>query len=70
MAERETGKIKWFDGSKGYGFIERDQGGDVFLHFSALREGDRYSLQENQRVEFEVEAGDKGPRAADVVVLP
>jgi CspA family cold shock protein len=69
MAEQETGTVKWFNASKGYGFIERDEGGDVFVHFSAIL-GDGYrSLNEGQRVEFKVVDGQKGPQAQDVVVI-
>ena len=69
MAERETGTVKWFNASKGYGFIERSQGGDVFVHFSSIT-GDGYrSLEEGQRVEFTVGEGQKGPQAQDVQVV-
>ncbi len=66
MAERETGTVKWFNATKGYGFIERDQGGDVFVHYSAI-EGDGYrSLDEGERVSFIVVEGQKGLQAQDV----
>jgi CspA family cold shock protein len=69
MAEKEQGIVKWFNGSKGYGFIERDSGGDVFVHFSAIvGEGFR-NLDEGQRVEFIVTEGPKGPQAEEVVVV-
>mgnify|MGYP003983970323 CR=1 FL=1 len=69
MSERITGTVKWFNGSKGYGFIEREGGKDVFVHYSAIR-GDGYrNLEEGQEVEFTVEEGDKGPQAADVVPM-
>jgi CspA family cold shock protein len=66
VAERETGTVKWFNDAKGYGFISRDSGDDVFVHFSAIEAGGFRSLQENQRVEFSVEQGDKGPKAVEV----
>ncbi len=67
---RTKGVVLWFSRVKGYGFIRPDDGGeDVFVHFSAIR-GDGYrNLQEGQRVEFTVEASDKGPQALDVVGL-
>jgi len=69
MAEREKGTVKWFNGSKGYGFIERASGGDVFIHYSAiLGEGFR-NLEEGQQVEFVVVQGEKGPQAQDVSLL-
>ena len=66
----ETGKVKWFNDQKGYGFIERDGGGeDVFVHFSGI-EGDGYrSLEEGARVEFAVLEDPKGPRADSVRVI-
>lgn len=69
MSEREKGTVKWFNNSKGYGFIQREQGGDVFVHFRAIR-GDGYrSLEEGQRVEFSVTQGQKGLQAEDVSVV-
>ena len=69
MSEREQGTVKWFNGSKGFGFIERASGGDVFVHFSSiLGEGYR-NLEEGQQVEFVVVQGEKGPQAQDVTVL-
>ncbi|UCC86758.1 MAG: cold shock domain-containing protein [Anaerolineales bacterium] len=66
MSERLTGTVKWFSNQKGYGFISRDGGEDVFVHHSAIvGEGFR-SLMEGDRVEFVVEQGQKGPAAADV----
>jgi len=67
VADRETGVVKWFNSSKGFGFIERDSGNDVFVHYSAIS-GDGYrSLEEGQRVEFTVVEGQKGPQAQDVI---
>ena len=64
-----TGKVKWFDEKKGFGFIERQDGNDVFVHFRAIS-GDGYkTLAEGQEVQFEVEQGDKGPQATNVVLL-
>jgi len=69
MSERETGTVKWFNGAKGYGFIERENGPDVFVHFSAIRGEGYRNLEEGQRVEFNVEQGQKGLQATDVAVL-
>ena len=67
MAERETGTVKWFNAGKGYGFIERDNGeGDVFVHYSAINGAGFKTLDEGQRVEFDVVESDKGPQAQDV----
>jgi CspA family cold shock protein len=64
--ERENGIVKWFNNSKGYGFLQREDGGDVFVHFRAIR-GDGYkSLEEGQRVAFAVTQGEKGLQAEDV----
>ena len=69
MSERVTGTVKWFNGSKGYGFISREDGDDVFVHHSAiLAEGFR-NLEEGQRVEFTIESDPKGLRAAQVIAL-
>ena len=69
MTERETGTVKWFNDAKGYGFITRAMGEDVFVHYSSI-EGEGFrSLRENQQVEFDVEQGDKGPQAVRVVPL-
>jgi len=70
MAERETGTVKWFNATKGFGFISREQGEDIFVHFSAIRGEGYRTLNEGQQVEFTVTEGDKGPQAQDVVVLP
>ena len=67
MAE---GTVKWFNGEKGFGFIAPDGGGaDVFVHYSAIRGAGFRSLQENQRVRFEVEQGSKGPQAVEVTPI-
>ena len=66
MATRETGVVKWFNGQKGYGFIARDSGGDVFVHYSAIQGEGFRNLSEGDRVEFIVEEGRKGPAAAEV----
>jgi cold shock protein len=66
---RETGKVKWFNDSKGYGFISRENGPDVFVHHSAIEGQGFKSLAENQEVEFDVVQGQKGPQAQNVVKL-
>jgi CspA family cold shock protein len=64
-----TGQVKWFNNAKGYGFIGREGGADVFVHYSAIT-GDGYrSLQEGDQVEFEIVQGQKGPQAANVIKL-
>ena len=69
MTERETGTVKWFNDAKGYGFISRDAGEDVFVHYSAV-EGEGFrTLREDQRVEFAVEQGPKGLQAVHVRAL-
>jgi len=65
MSERTTGTVKWFNASKGYGFIARDDGADVFVHQSAIQAEGYRTLEEGQRVEF----GDKGPKAVNVKAL-
>ena len=69
MSERVTGTVKWFNGSKGYGFISREGGEDVFVHYSAIQSEGFRNLEEGQRVEFTVEQGPKGLQAAQVVAL-
>jgi len=63
------GKVKWFSDSKGYGFIETDDGKDVFVHFSAIQSEGYKSLAEGQAVEFEIVDGAKGPQASNVLVM-
>lgn len=69
MSERYTGVVKWFDDSKGYGFISQEQGPDVFVHFRAIRGEGFRSLQEGQRVEFDIVESPKGLQASDVVAM-
>lgn len=68
MADREIGTVKWFNTNKGYGFIARDNGTDIFVHSNSIRyKGEM--LKEGDRVEFTVTKGKKGPQADDVIVL-
>lgn len=69
MSERYTGVVKWFDDSKGYGFISQEQGPDVFVHFRAIRGEGFRSLREGQQVEFDIVESPKGLQASDVVAL-
>ena len=69
MAERQSGTVKWFNDAKGFGFIERESGDDVFVHHSAIRGEGFRSLTDGQKVEFEVVQGQKGPAAEGVVAL-
>ena len=69
MSERVRGTVKWFNAGKGYGFISRDDGEDVFVHYTAVRAEGYRSLDEGQRVEFTIERGPKGLQAAEVVTL-
>ena len=69
MAERETVTVKWFNDSKGFGFIAREQGEDVFVHFTGIRGEGFRSLDEGQKVEFTIVEGQKGPQAQDVVAV-
>ena len=69
MNERETGTVKWFSNPKGYGFITRDAGEDVFVHYSAISGDGFRTLEEGQRVEFTIEQGPKGLHAANVITV-
>ena len=64
-----TGKVKWFNNSKGYGFIEKEGGGDVFVHYTAIQGDGFKTLNEGQAVEFEIAQGEKGPQAINVIKL-
>ena len=66
MSDRVIGVVKWFNSSKGFGFIQREGGPDVFVHFSAIQMGGYKALNEGQQVEFTIEQGPKGLQAADV----
>ena len=70
MSERIVGTVKWFNSSKGYGFLTREDGPDVFVHFSAIQSQGYRSLTEGQKVEFTVEKGPKGLQASNVVLVP
>jgi len=69
MVERETGTVKWFNATKGFGFITRDTGGDVFVHYSAISAHGYRSLEEGQRVEYSLMQGQKGLQAQNVEVV-
>ena len=69
MAERETGAVKWFSAEKGYGFIVRDRGDDIFVHHSQIAQSGYRRLQEGQRVEYSVVQSDKGLQAQEVKVI-
>ena len=69
MADRETGTVKWFNDAKGFGFIERENGDDVFVHHSAIQAEGFRTLSDGQQVEFEVVQGPKGPAAESVTTL-
>ena len=64
-----VGKVKWFSAEKGYGFIEREEGDDVFVHFSAIQDEGFKTLNEGQDVEFDIVEGARGPQAANVVKM-
>ena len=69
MSDREIGTVKWFNNSKGYGFISREAGEDVFVHYSAVEGSGFRSLDEGQQVEFSVEQGQKGLQAVRVTTI-
>jgi CspA family cold shock protein len=69
MSDRIIGTVKWFNGSKGYGFLTREGGPDVFVHFSAIQGEGFKNLEEGQKVEFTVEQGPKGPQASNVTLV-
>lgn len=69
MSQREQGTVKWFNGSKGFGFIGRENGEDVFVHYSAITSSGFRDLSEGQRVEFSVTKGPKGLQAEEVVAI-
>ena len=69
MSEQTTGTVKWFNNSKGYGFISRENGDDGFVHFQSIISDGYKSLNENDKVEFVVTDGEKGPQASDVKVI-
>jgi CspA family cold shock protein len=69
MSERVTGTVKWFNGAKGYGFIAREGGDDVFVHYSAIQGEGFRNLEEGQSVEFNVEQAQKGLQATNVTVV-
>ncbi|MCB0258197.1 MAG: cold shock domain-containing protein [Calditrichaeota bacterium] len=70
MSDRVKGVVKWFNASKGYGFISNEAGEDLFVHYTSIRDNGGYrSLEEGQEVEFTVGEGKKGPQAQDVVAL-
>lgn len=69
MSERITGVVKWFNSQKGFGFIEREGGPDVFVHYSAIASEGFRDLKEGERVEFSITEGPKGPQASEVVRL-
>jgi CspA family cold shock protein len=69
MAERKEGTVKWFNNSKGYGFIQQEEGDDLFVHFKSIVGDGFKTLEEGQKVEFEIGEGQKGPQALEVKVL-
>lgn len=69
MSERKTGTVKWFNSSKGYGFIKQEDGEDVFVHFQSIVADGFKTLEEGQKVEFSIVDGQKGPQADEVKVI-
>jgi cold shock protein len=69
MAERVVGTVKWFNSGKGYGFIAREGGPDVFVHFTAIQADGFRTLEQGQQVEFAIEQGEKGPQAVNVTLV-
>ena len=69
VADREVGTVKWFNGTKGYGFITRENGDDIFVHFTSIRGEGYRTVEDGQKVEFVVAQGEKGLQAQDVVVI-
>ena len=69
MSDKIQGTVKWFNGDKGFGFLAREGGPDVFVHFSAIQGDGFRNLQEGQKVEFSVEKGPKGPQATNVTIV-
>ena len=69
MPDRKTGVVKWFNADKGYGFIRQEDGPDVFVHYSAIQGAGFRSLEEGERVEFEITEGQKGKQASNVLRL-
>jgi CspA family cold shock protein len=69
MSERKQGTVKWFNSSKGYGFISQEEGDDVFVHYQSIVSDGFKTLEEGQKVEFTVGEGEKGPQAKDVQVI-
>ena len=69
MSERVTGTVKWFNSEKGYGFVSREDGGDVFVHYSSIEGSGFRNLYEGEQVEFAIEQTPKGPQAVNVVRL-
>ena len=69
MAERKQGTVKWFNSTKGFGFIQQESGADIFVHAKSLSLGMNKSLDENDKVEYSVTQGQKGPQASDVRLI-